>query len=88
MRPLKRFDNFAFREVLNRKLLGYDLINIEFDSFQGISQGKLCKFCDKDLGISTLCNVLKQQKLHVISKKDNCVRILKKSLKIFLKILF
>ena len=32
----KKFDNSAFREVLNRELLKYDLNNIEYDTFQEI----------------------------------------------------
>ena len=35
-RNYKKFDNSAFREVLNRKLLKYDLNNIEYDTFQEI----------------------------------------------------
>ena len=30
----KKFDNSAFREVLNRKLLKYDLNDVEYDTFQ------------------------------------------------------
>ena len=40
-RNYKKFDNSAFREVLNRDILKYDLNNIEYDAFQEITVSPL-----------------------------------------------
>ena len=48
-------------------------LNVHAPFKEKISQSKSCKFCDKeqDLETSTLNNVLKQQRLHIISKEIN-----------------